>query len=1611
MSNARSVGNTGAARRTGRSLLARDLGAGRLEALEARRLLAAISWDGDAGDNLWHTPANWSGNVVPTSADDVTIDVAGTPSILLNSGSGNRSVNSLVLRESLTISGGVQLTVGTTATMDASGSVALTNGRLSGGTWTAATPLAVDTNPANSLTGVTWNGAITLGDASDRLAIGVGTVINGVTTVSGTNAEIGMVNGATINSEIVFPGSAAGRRIGVTSNAASYTLGPSSNLHGGAFTIGALYAGNGWSGLGITHQGTISAEVAGQTVTISPATFSTTGTLNIGPGNMTVSPSGQWASAGSTINVSGGTFTIDGTYSTTGGIGTWTRTGGAVVVTGAVANTGNTLTLNASTGAWELGGGSITGGTVVIAAGGDLGVSNNPANRLASVTVNGNMTLGENADRLSIGAGVVINGVITVSAANAEIGMVNGATINSEIVFPGSVGGRRIGVTSNAASYTLGPSSNIHGGAFTIGALYAGNGWSGVVVTHQGTITAEVAGQTVTVNPATFNSTGVLNVGPGNLTLSPAGTWTSSTATFNVSAGTLTLDGTYSTTGGIGTWNRTGGAVVVTGAITNTGNTFTLNASTGLWELGGGSITGGVVTLGAGGGLGVSNNPANRLASLTLNGDITLGDNGDRLSFGADVVINGVVTVSAANAEIGMVNGATINSEIAFPGSVSGRRIGVTSNAASYTLGPSSNIHGGVFTIGALYAGNGWSGVVVTHQGTITAEIAGQTVTVNPATFNSTGVLNVGPGNLTMSPTGTWTSSSATINVSGGTLTIDGTYSTTGGIGTWNRTGGSVVVTGAITNTGNTLTLNASTGLWELGGGSITGGVVTLGAGGGLGVSNNPANRLSSLTFNGDITLGDNGDRLSFGAGVVINGVVIVSGVNAEIGMVNGASINSEVVFPGSVSGRRIGVTSNAASYTLGPASNIHGGAFTIGALYAGNGWSGVVITHQGTISAEIAGQTVTVNPGTFNSTGVLNVGPGNLTMSPAGTWSSSTATFNVSGGTLTIDGTYSTTGGIGTWNRTGGTVVVTGAIVNTGNSMVLNASTGLWDLGGGSITGGTVTIGAGGGIGVSNSPANRLNSLTFNGDIVLGDNMDRLSLGAGVVINGVVTVSGVNAEIGMLNGASINSEVVFPGSTTGRRIGALSSNATYTFGPKANIHGGTFALGALYAGNGWSGVTILHQGVISADVAGQTVAINPAVFTATGTLNAAPGNITVNAGSWTLAGAGVNVNAGTFTIDGTLVTAGGIGTWTRTGGAVGVLGAIDNTSGVITLNASTGSWDLTGGSITGGTVNVLAGGGLGVSNNPGNRLTNVSVNGNIGLGDAGDRLSFAGNVTVNGVITMGGVGSELGFANGAVLVAEVALPGAAANRRFGATASGTTYTLGPGSNVHGGVFIVGGQYAGNAWNNVTVVNQGRIIAEEPGRTATINPHTFLNTGTVGAGTGTMVIAPATTPFSNAGTVEIGAGGRVNVTGTYTQESTGRLLVKVAGPAATDIGRLVVSGAATLSGTIEVQLISGFDPDCMNSVFLTASSVSGEFTSRVLPPPPTDHQVLIVYLGGEVRFAISPPSDYNQDGVLNSQDFFDFLKRFFANDADFNHDGVTNSQDFFDFLTDFFEGC
>jgi hypothetical protein len=88
----------------------------------------------------------------------------------------------------------------------------------------------------------------------------------------------------------------------------------------------------------------------------------------------------------------------------------------------------------------------------------------------------------------------------------------------------------------------------------------------------------------------------------------------------------------------------------------------------------------------------------------------------------------------------------------------------------------------------------------------------------------------------------------------------------------------------------------------------------------------------------------------------------------------------------------------------------------------------------------------------------------------------------------------------------------------------------------------------------------------------------------------------------------------------------------------------------------------------------------------------------------------------------------------------------------------------------------------------------------------------------------------------------------------------------------------------------------------------------------------------------------------------------------------------------------------------------------------VLPPGDTAHLLFSAAIdGATIDFNLGASlisngtrqvtlrSDWNHDGVIDSNDLFAFLTDFFQLTADFNADGFVNTQDFFEFLGAFFE--
>jgi hypothetical protein len=78
------------------------------EALEPRRLFTAVNWDGGGDGSNWSDANNWSNNQVPTAGDDVSINVAANPTVVVAS-SFTATARSLDCWEAIDIRGTLNL--------------------------------------------------------------------------------------------------------------------------------------------------------------------------------------------------------------------------------------------------------------------------------------------------------------------------------------------------------------------------------------------------------------------------------------------------------------------------------------------------------------------------------------------------------------------------------------------------------------------------------------------------------------------------------------------------------------------------------------------------------------------------------------------------------------------------------------------------------------------------------------------------------------------------------------------------------------------------------------------------------------------------------------------------------------------------------------------------------------------------------------------------------------------------------------------------------------------------------------------------------------------------------------------------------------------------------------------------------------------------------------------------------------------------------------------------------------------------------------------------------------------------------------------------------------
>ena len=389
------------------------------------------------------------------------------------------------------------------------------------------------------------------------------------------------------------------------------TIGPGITLRGRAGVLGN-------TGESFDNQGTVRAEVSNQTITLTGDAWTSSGLIDaVADGNLTLQGNG-WSSTGTISIAGGGNLALNGSWVNQGAVtmdasnvflggdftlmtlGSFTRSGGTVFLTGNLQNAGQTLALDAATGSWNLDGGSIVGGTVTGADGAGLALANLDTGTLDGVVLNADLTQGDRS-RLIVLNGLELGGTLTLNTAQnstsesflTRLDFSGAQTLSGggEVVFAGTAVQNRVRPTGHL---TIGPGITLRGRAGVLGN-------TGQSFDNQGTVRAEVSGQTITLTGDAWTSSGTIETaGGGRLSLSgtatQAGTVTvdaagvlTASAAYVQTAGSTTLQGgTFTASAGIDlSGGSFGGSGDVNGDLVNTGGTVQPGLSPGLLTLNG----------------------------------------------------------------------------------------------------------------------------------------------------------------------------------------------------------------------------------------------------------------------------------------------------------------------------------------------------------------------------------------------------------------------------------------------------------------------------------------------------------------------------------------------------------------------------------------------------------------------------------------------------------------------------------------------------------------------------------------------------------------------------------------------------------------------------------------------------------------------------------------------------------------------------------------------------------------------------------------------------------------------------------------------------------------
>jgi hypothetical protein len=830
------------------------------EALENRAMLAAVSWDG-GGDGLnWTSAKNWSGDVVPGASDDITISTGSSVvvssamningSLTLSNGSrlgftgGSQSLSgsgSVWLDDTSeivlgwygvasTLTLGAGLTVQGSGALSykggASGSTIINNGTL----WANATTSSLDvyTTVTNNGTikvsgGATFNSSVKVTNNGTIEVVGstLSTVeiTNGATGAINTSGGASIKNSGTIkggtisntgvsavafNSSCTLDGVTISGDASVTggnylffkngltlngtltfnSGSSPFFWGGDQALSGtGAITLtGNAYLGysdaatnvtvasgitiDGWggfyshshSGNKLINNGTIHANAAGETLSFDGGTAVTnngvmkatgTSTLNLG-GPVTNAFGGVMKATGTATLYLAGPVTNDSEI---------TGADSATVQSSDTVTQGTKGGIAMSDSAVLNAGGSIIGGT--ISNGSKSPVNFTGSGTLDGVTISGGASV-TSGHSLFIKNGLTLNGTLTFNDSSSLF-FWGGDQALSGIGTITLAGNTYLGYSDAATNLTVGSGITINGRSGFSAYSYSGN-----KVINNGTIHANVAGKTLSFDSGTtLTNNGVMKA-TGTSTLYFGGPVTNESEISGADSATVQIVDTVTngTKGGIMMSDSAvlnAGGSIIGGTISNGSKSavnFTGNATLdGVTISGDASVAGGYYLF-------IKN-------GLTLNGTLTLNAPSYLFFWGGDQALSGIGTITLAGYGY----------------------LGYSDAATNLTVGSGITINGS-----SPFYSHSYSGNKVINNGTIHANVAGQTLSFDSGTtVTNNGVMKATNGGL-LSVNSTATNNGILEHLTGGVFTIQGVNVPTTEMG----------ISTALTQTGKTVTFTAS---------------------------------------------------------------------------------------------------------------------------------------------------------------------------------------------------------------------------------------------------------------------------------------------------------------------------------------------------------------------------------------------------------------------------------------------------------------------------------------------------------------------------------------------------------------------------------------------------------------------------------------------------------------------------------------------------------------------------------------------------------------------------------------------------------------------------------